>query len=141
MSPLLAWQLRRRDPPRVQRCTLPVPPTANHRLRPGLTAKGKARLFLSKDARGYKKQCELLTAKLIPHPLPARVRIRLVWRLGADQRGDIDNRIKSVLDVLKGRAYQDDRQVRRLHVYAEETADSHSLILVTITLLPPARIR
>lgn len=31
--------------------------------------------------------------------------------------GDLDNRIKCVLDALNGTAYQDDRQVAEIHAY------------------------
>lgn len=139
MSPLTAWRQRHRDPPRVQSCTLPVPPPINNRLRPGKTTAGQVRLFLSRESRGYKKQCELLTLKLVPHLFPARVRIRLVWLLGPGERGDLDNRIKPVLDVLKGRAYQDDRQVAELHVYAEPSGRPHGSMHVTITRMRDRR--
>jgi Holliday junction resolvase RusA-like endonuclease len=59
----------------------------------------------------------------------------MVWIMGADDLGDIDNRIKPVLDVLKGRAYADDRQVKQLHVYQLETARPRGEIQITITRL------
>ncbi len=41
-----------------------------------------------------------------------------------ERRGDLDNRIKVLLDALQGIAYADDAQVRELHCYlADDSAN------------------
>lgn len=44
------------------------------------------------------------------------VKVSLWWR-PSSRRGDLDNRLKVILDALQGALYENDRQVVELHAY------------------------
>lgn len=87
--------------------TLPFPPSANRYWR---TFRG--RVVKGKDARDYKSNvaeaCRGLRESL------GDVIVRLDFYRPA-KRGDLDNRIKILLDALQGHAYTDDKQVKEIH--------------------------
>jgi Holliday junction resolvase RusA-like endonuclease len=100
----------------VQVIELPVPPGTNNRLRPGYTAEGKVRLYLSGPVRKYQRGVAQLLLFLKPIPHPHRARVTIVWYRSTLEDGDLDNRLKVALDVLSGHGYRDDVQVEELHV-------------------------
>jgi Holliday junction resolvase RusA-like endonuclease len=52
-----------------------------------------------------------------------------LWVYRAAQRGDLDNRIKVLLDSLQGIAYKDDKQVRELHAFLEDDKDNPRVVV------------
>lgn len=96
--------------------TLPEPPSANRYWRNyrGVTV-------LSDTARAYKAGAKILAmvAGLKPLPLCSNCAVTLHWFRGR-KSGDLDNRIKIVLDSLQGTAYQSDSQVVELHAYRSD---------------------
>lgn len=111
--------------------TLPSPPSANRYWR-----HVGARVLLSADARAYRETVATLALVARVHPLPEGVQCAVTLRWYRERRsGDLDNRIKQVLDALRGVAYQDDSQVVELHAYREDDARFPRLHLV-ITPLP-----
>ena len=102
------------------RLTLPFPPSANRYWR--TTRKG--RVYKAEDARDYTHAVR--SAELVqrlpggPPPLGPgrRVGLRAVFYFPS-LRGDLDNRIKVLLDALQGVAYADDKQVFELHARRE----------------------
>jgi Holliday junction resolvase RusA-like endonuclease len=52
-------------------------------------------------------------------PLSGDVALSIIWYRGA-KRGDLDNRLKVVLDSLSGVAYVDDRQIVQLTATRED---------------------
>lgn len=91
--------------------TLPEPPSINHywRVSRGIT-------HLSKDGRRWKNAAHEIarTAGLVV--LEGPVSVSITW-YRSRRSGDLDNRIKVVLDVLRGLAYVDDKQVVELHAW------------------------
>jgi Holliday junction resolvase RusA-like endonuclease len=74
---------------------------------------GRPAVIKSRKAREYERTAALqvpVRAALLDGPLRATIRI---WY--ASERPDLDESI--VLDVLQGRVYRNDRQVRERHVY------------------------
>ena len=49
------------------------------------------------------------------HPSPHDVRVSMTW-YRARKAGDVDGRVKAALDLLRGIAYHDDRQVADLRI-------------------------
>lgn len=56
----------------------------------------------------------MLRGRLVKAPTRERVRVSIVFQTN---RGDVDNLAKEILDAGTGLAWEDDRQVRELHVY------------------------
>lgn len=93
--------------------TLPVPPSVNGYWRM-VTIRGHARMLISKDGRDYKKRVAELCYGMMP--LRGEVVVRAtVYR--PRRIGDLDNYLKSLLDALKGYAFEDDSQVVEIHLH------------------------
>jgi Holliday junction resolvase RusA-like endonuclease len=115
-----------------QTITLAVPPQANHRLRIGKTRDGKVRLFSTGEVKKYKKDQSQMLAFLKPAPKGHDVKVEVVWHMKKGDKGDLDNRLKVLLDTLKGAAYADDVQVAQLAVSRIKGAKWQKMV-VTIT--------
>lgn len=99
---------------------LPEPPSANRYWR-SIAIKGRVRVLLSKEARAYRKAVEGAVWEAAPaglrkvfHGYP--VSVSITW-YRARKSGDLDNRIKQVLDALKGSVYTDDDQVEHIEAW------------------------
>ena len=109
--------------------TLPVPPSANRYWR---TVHGRP--VKSREARAYRGLVWTAVAQqararaVIVGDAPVCVTAR--WYRGR-KSGDLDNRLKVLLDALKGLAYRDDKQVVELHAYRGEDR-RHPRVEVTI---------
>lgn len=111
--------------------TLPFPPTANLYWRVW-----RGRAVTSSEARAY-KQTAALAAKaqgmrpIIDGDVSVMVRVFRPTR-----RGDLDNRLKVLLDALRGIAYRDDAQVAGID--ATQAQDSENpRVEVEIVRIPP----
>ena len=93
---------------------LPETPSSNRYWR---TFRG--RQVISEQARAYRVQVRAAylkqTGTLRTAYPTGEVAVILNWHRSA-RRGDTDNRIKQALDSLKGLAYKDDAQVKRLFI-------------------------
>lgn len=96
--------------------TLPEPPSSNRYWR-----KYNNRMVLSQEAQGYKNQVIMLCAGL--DPLQGEIEITIKW-FRKRKQGDLDNRIKIVLDCLQWRLYENDSQIVALHAYRFEDKDN-----------------
>ena len=96
------------------RITLPYPPQANH-----LYTIARGRKVLSTKGRAYKAGVEktCLIARIKPQTGNLKVS---VWIYRPRKIGDIDNALKSVLDSVKGYAWNDDSQIIELHAYRSD---------------------
>jgi len=112
------------------RWTLPEPPSANRYWR-----HVGARVLLSREARKYRKTvADLLPGQSPECPPGSLVEVSIAWYRGR-KSGDLDNRIKQLLDALKGIAYADDAEIGRLS--AERFDDkANPRAVVTISFYP-----
>lgn len=94
---------------------LPFPPSANRYWR-----NFRGRIVKSDEARQYQTNARWIARCAGMHePITGKVAISLrVYRPA--QRGDLDNRIKVLLDALQGVAYEDDKQIVELHAYQND---------------------
>ena len=103
---------------------LPWPPSVNHYWR-SLVIKGQVRVLLSSDGRKYQINC--LAAVLKEHgmlePLRGRLKAEVHVYQPDHRRRDIDNLLKSVLDVLKyTRVIKDDSLIDTLIITRDRLA-------------------
>lgn len=88
---------------------LPYPPTMNLMWRK--TRNG--RTYLTHEARHYKANTALLARAHGLRPIDGEVSLTINLYRPA-RRGDLDNSLKVMIDALKGVAFSDDSQVRRI---------------------------
>lgn len=87
------------------RLVLPLPPSANAYWR-----HVGNKVLLSKQAREYRERCAVAaTYQWSRPPLAGKVKIRADVYM--DLRGDLDNRVKQMLDALQGTVLNNDAQV------------------------------
>ncbi len=98
--------------------TLPYPPSANRYWR-----SFRGRVVKSQEARDYQRTVVHLTAgdalDGFPTLLTGAVGLELNF-YRPQRRGDLDNRIKVLVDALQGIAYVDDKQITELHAYLHD---------------------
>lgn len=98
--------------------TLPLPPSANRYWR-----HFRGRTVVSAEAKQYKATVAALMHEHQVDPLTGPVCVSItVYR--ERKAGDLDNRIKIVLDAMQGIFYANDKQVRELHCYLAD--DKHA---------------
>lgn len=101
----------------VIKLTVPYPPSANRYWR----VSGN-RVYRSTEAKNYKKQVQQM-ATLQHEPISGDLAVTLyVYR--PRRSGDLDNRIKCLLDSLQGAIYHDDKQIVEIHAYRMD--DKHN---------------
>ena len=88
------------------RFTLPVVTSANRQWR-----MGKGRTYKAKGASMDTKAAALLWRHVVP--LVGELSVNITWHR-SQKSGDVDNRIKGTLDLLRGIAYDDDASVARV---------------------------
>ena len=102
-----------------QAFTLPLPPSANRYWR-----NWRGRMVISSEARKYKEQVSKVLAEQGAVCLgdgPVAILMRVFRKI---KSGDLDNRIKVVLDSLRGIVYQDDKQVVEIHAFRHDDRDN-----------------
>ena len=104
--------------------TLPVPGSANRQSRTG-----KGRVFKPKDVREYEEAAGWAMASC--PKLAGEVSVDIVWYRKA-KVGDVDNRLKPLLDTLKGVAFGDDAKVRRLSIERIDSDEVRACVVVVI---------
>ncbi len=107
--------------------TLPLCPSANRYWR---TYRGRA--VKSPEARNYRAIVAVLAknARMARIEAPAPIAVSVTWER-RERRGDLDNRLKVLLDALQGVAYDDDKQITELHAYLRD-GFSENRMLVSI---------
>jgi crossover junction endodeoxyribonuclease RusA len=94
--------------------TLPYPPGTNH-----LYRTWQGRMLLSQVGREYKRTCQLLFWEAGVRPFRGPVGLEVtVYR--PRKAGDLDGRLKALLDAMNGNVWIDDAQVVELHAYRKD---------------------
>jgi crossover junction endodeoxyribonuclease RusA len=104
------------------RLTLPLPPSSNRYWRTVAyiskkTRKPVASTYVSDEATKYKQDVSKLYSGGTPIVSAIKIEIK-VYR--ARRSGDLDNKIKVLLDAMQGIAYIDDNQITEMHAYRFE---------------------
>ena len=104
---------------------LPVPPSARDYWRVW-----RNRAVRTKEAEQY---CAIVRASIGARALyHGELAIAVTWFREA-RRGDLDNRLKILLDALQGALYVNDCQVVELHAFRKEApTDPHMLVMVEV---------
>ena len=103
--------------------TLPVPPSANRYWR-----NIRGRMVVSQEAQDYKQLVRLACAEIVPLRKEFPVGISFTF-YRARKSGDLDNRIKVVLDALNGVIYDDDDQVVEIHAKRADDKENPRIVL------------
>ena len=90
-------------------CELPYPPSANRYWR-----NFRGRMVRSAEARAYIASVHKLLGHLRPTKDDVAVELEVIRPA---RRGDLDNRVKIVLDALAGPLYENDAQVVEIHAW------------------------
>jgi crossover junction endodeoxyribonuclease RusA len=103
---------------------LPLPPSANRYWR-----KFGGKIVKSQEARDYQAQVGWW-AKVagLNEMIGGNVSVSM-WVYRAQKRGDLDNRIKVLLDSLEGIAYKNDDQVKELHAFLDDDKDNPRVVV------------
>lgn len=106
--------------------TLPLPTPVNKAY---LHAAG--RVILSPEARAYRDECRW-TALGQYHDDPMRGLLEVTIHFYAKD-GDIDGRIKNLLDSLNTIVWEDDRQIKAMHAYQHTSnrAEQRAELVIT----------
>lgn len=107
--------------------TLPVPPRLNTKYR--TTRNGG--FYTHKTHRDYKTQVQKLciASRVIQHM--GLVKMTLVW-YRSRKAGDIDSRLKTLLDALNGFMYEDDSQIHELQVYRSDADKKNPRVVLKV---------
>jgi crossover junction endodeoxyribonuclease RusA len=109
---------------------LPEPPSSNRYWR-----QARGRLYVSAEANAYKlvvmaaiRRSRKSWEGPVPFPHPTEVCITAHWTR-AKRMGDLDNRLKVVIDALRGLAFTDDKQVTEIHAFRHDSPKNGGLEL------------
>jgi len=104
-----------------------IPPSVNHYW----ASRGKRR-FLTKRAKEWKRLVRDEVKRQLPKhkPLTSRVAVRVTLCVRY-RRGDVDNRLKAILDAFNGLVWVDDRQVDFLAI--ERRIDGSERVIVEVS--------
>jgi crossover junction endodeoxyribonuclease RusA len=94
--------------------TLPFPPSANRYWR-----RYRNVMCLSAEAKEYRRAAQHVLAQNNVVPIQGAVAITLHF-YRPRKSGDMDNRMKQLLDSLQGHAYNDDAQIVEMHAYRHD---------------------
>lgn len=99
--------------------TLPLPPTINTYWRSIIVGKGKkarAMPILSREARAYQAEMRLAVKAMSFDRIDGPCALT-AWFYRPRRAGDVDGRLKPLLDALQGFAYVNDSQLQEIHAY------------------------
>ena len=111
---------------------LPEPPSVNVYYR-----YGNGRTYMSVAGVAYNLKVMAICRRKKAKPLSGAICVTVHWYRGI-KSGDVDNRLKPVLDSLQGHAYTNDKQIIELHAYRHDRKGNPG---VTVTIEAAARQR
>lgn len=106
--------------------TLPVPPSGNRYWR-----HVGPRVVRAEEARRYIADVSSRCAVARIKPIAGNVAVSVIW-YRAKRVGDLDNRLKVLLDALSGHAYRDDAKVVRLFAEMRDTEPCNPRVEIAI---------
>lgn len=112
--------------PNGWRFTMPVPERVN-----AVWRQFKGRTIVSAKHRADKAQAPVRFRHAVP--LRGEVAVSIVWHR-ARKAGDVDGRLKTALDLLRGVAYADDAQVQRVTIARRD--DEHEPARLVVDVWP-----
>lgn len=102
--------------------TLPYPPSANQIWR---TDFGRKKVYTNKCAQDFKKEVKVICLQNKIEPFGKKRRLIFTMRVYRPKMiGDLDNRIKLILDSLNKLAFYDDRQIVEIHAFRFEDKEN-----------------
>lgn len=119
--------------------TLPLPPTTNAYWRSVVKGK-RAFPILSREARAYKARMASIAAERRAFdreagPIEGPCALT-VWFFRPRRAGDVDGRLKPLLDALQGIAYVNDSQLVEIHAYNGHDPDNPRVEVEVVVSLP-----
>lgn len=109
--------------------TLPVPGSGNRQSRSGVTFGGRRTTYKPNAVREY--QIAAGWAMGSCPKIPGEVDVAVIWYRAAKQ-GDVDNRLKPLLDALKHVAFGDDSSVAKLSIERIDNPEMRPCMVVAI---------
>jgi Holliday junction resolvase RusA-like endonuclease len=130
-APPITWQTAScRATPTGWLFTLPVPERTN-----AIWRSWKGRTLVSAKHRQDKQAAPAKFGRC--QPLDGEVAVSITW-YRARRAGDVDGRIKAALDLLRGIAYDDDRQVAELRIVRRDDPNEPARLDVLVEPCPTA---
>jgi Holliday junction resolvase RusA-like endonuclease len=109
--------------------TLPVPGSANRLSRTGKGRMGRTQIYKPRAEREYQAAAGWAMASC--PKIAGDVEVAVIW-YRAKRQGDVDNRLKPLLDALKDVAFGDDAAVARLSIERIDSPDVRPCMVVAI---------
>lgn len=107
---------------------LPYPPSSNRYWR-----NFRGRMVVSDEARNYKESVGLIANVAGIRPVDGELCVTLHIRRPAMRR-DLDNHLKVLIDSLQGHAYNNDSQIREMHItMADDKRNPGVTVTITVT--------
>ena len=103
---------------------LPVPPSVNKKYI-------SRRFVVSKEWRDYKEYVGKYCIEAGISPISGDVEVRIKW-YRERKAGDIDSKIKCLLDGFNGHCYKDDSQITRLVVLRSDDDKNNPRVVVNV---------
>lgn len=85
---------------------------------PSVNSIYRGRRFLTKEGKATKEIIGLeILSQRTTEVIKGDVALGIVFYFDNKRKNDIDNRLKALLDCMTGILYEDDSQIKELHVY------------------------
>lgn len=138
-KPPITWQTASCEATRTGwRFVMPVVVSANRQWRRGKTKTGKVVTYKPKGSTDDARAAAALFGRC--GALDGDLTVRILW-VRKQATGDVDNRVKATLDLLKGIAFADDKQVRRVEIERSDDPTTAPGLYVEVEPYRPAMMR
>lgn len=107
--------------------SLPVPPSLNSKYKTTKTGK----FYVVNEHKSYTKRVREICVTRRIKPLKGPIGMEIKWYRKTKQ-GDIDSKLKTLLDALAGCAYEDDSQITELSIYRLDTESFNPRVVVKV---------
>jgi crossover junction endodeoxyribonuclease RusA len=104
--------------------TLPVPGSANTNWR-----MGNGRMYKAASSRSYRALVAPICRKALRTPFTKPVSVQVIW-YRARKSGDLDNRLKVLLDSIQGMLYTDDSLIYYIEAERRDDPDHPRMVVI-----------